>query len=204
MRRGSLLALALAAITLSGCSLARQATTRGLGFTENLLPTRNHGSSYSTGTTDTGGPIGPLPFDIQITGDVRDKYDKYHGGVDWAFLTYKAENSGSQPVRVRLWATLAGTLNECPEIIVDADGNAQVPPEATVILDVTLPPHSITDNYAAPRHNVEELRNIVQALLERPDKAAACVYTEAQSADPNGNITILDLNVVGRAHGSLF
>lgn len=204
MRRGSWLALGLAAVALAGCSLARQVTTRGLDFSENLLPTRNHNSPYSTGTTDTGGPIGPLPFDIQITGDVRNKYDKYNGGVDWAYLTFKAVNSGSQPVRVRLWATLAGSLNQCPELVVTSDGKISPPPEAQVILDVTLPPHSTTNNYAEPRHNVEELRQIVQALLERPDKSAACVYTEADSTDGSGNITIQDLNVVGRAHGSLF
>jgi len=198
-----LAALALATMVLAGCSLARQATTRRLGFTENLLPSRNHGSSYSTGTTNTGGPIGPLPFDIQITGDIRNKYDKYNGGVDYAYLTWKAENTGSQPVRVRLWASLAPSLNQCSPLIVTEAG-VQVPEDATVILDVVLPPKAITNNYAAPGQNVEELREIVQALLERPDKSAACVYTQAESTDPNGNITILDLNVVGRAHGSLF
>jgi hypothetical protein len=194
-----LIAAALAAVAFTGCTAARHLTTKRLSFTENLLPSRNHNSSYSTGTTDTGGPIGPLPFDIQITGDVRNKYDKFHGGVDYAYLTYKAVNSGSAPVRIRLWANLAGTLDECPPIL-----NGQPPVEAEVILDVTLPAHSTTDNYAAPASNSEELRKIVQALLEQPDRAAACVYTQAESTDPNGNVTILDLNVKGRAHGSLF
>jgi hypothetical protein len=204
MRRGTILLVALVALTLAGCSVARQLTTKRIGFTENLIPSRNHGDTYSTGTTDTGGPIGALPFDIQITGDVRTKYDKYNGGVDYAYLTYNAFNSGSAPVRIRLWATLAGNLNQCPAITQDDQGVPQVPEEAKVILDVTLPPKGSVNNFSDPSHNTEELRQIVEALLQRPDRAAACVYTQAESADPNGNVTISQLNVVGRAHGSLF
>ena len=203
MRRATIVALALAAATLTGCTLARSVTTKRMDFTENLLPSRNHGSSYSTGTTNTGTPIGPLDFDIQITGDIRTKYDKYNGGVDYAYLTFKAFNSGPAPVRVRLWATLAGDLNQCPPITVDGNGQAQVPAEAELILDVTLPANGSLDNYAEPPHNTEELRRIVEALLERPDRAAACIYTQADST-ADGNITIVDLNVKGRAHGSLF
>ncbi len=189
----------LACLALTGCSVARQLTTRSLDFTENLIPSRNGGKSYSTGLSDTGGPIGPLPFNIQITGDVRDKYDKYHGGVDYAYLTYKATSTATAPVRVRLWASLATSLNQCPAII---DG--QVPETATMILEVTIPPGGSVNNATVAPHNVDTLRQIVQALLERPFNAAACVYTQAESTHPNGNVTITDLNVRGRAHGSLF
>lgn len=189
----------VACLLLTGCSVARQLTTRSLSFTENLIPSRNHGSSYSTGLSDTEGPIGPLPFDIQITGEVRDKYDKYHGGVDYAYLTYRANSTASAPVRVRLWASLATNLNQCPEIV---DG--EVPETATLILEVTIPPHGTVDNTDTPSHNIETLRDIVQALLERPFNAAACVYTQAESTDPNGNVTITHLDVKGKAHGSLF
>jgi hypothetical protein len=191
--------VAAVASLVTGCTVARQLTTRRLNFTENLIPTRNHGSSYSTGLSDTGGPIGPLPFDIQITGEVRDKYDKYHGGVDYSYLTYRATSTANAPVRVRLWASLANSLNACPQI-----ENGQVPETATLILDVTIPPKGTIDNQTAEAHNIETLRQIVEALLLRPYNAAACVYTQAESEDKTGNVTITQLDVRGRAHGSLF
>ena len=200
MKTRALTALAIAAsLILTGCSVARQLTTRSLDFTENLIPTRNHGSSYSTGLSDTEGPIGPLPFDIQITGEVRDKYDKYHGGVDYAYLTYRAQSTADAPVRVRLWASLAGNLNQCPEIV-----GGRVPETASLILEVTIPPNGTVENIAVAPHNVDTLRAIVEALLERPYNAAACVYTQAESEDKTGNVTITQLDVRGRAHGSLF
>lgn len=189
----------LGCLVLAGCSVARQITTRGLNFTENLIPSRNNGGTYSTGFSDTEGPIGPLPFDIQITGEVRDKYDKYHGGVDYAYLTYRAESTADTPVRVRLWASLATDLNQCPEI-----ENGKVPETASLILEVVIPPRGSVDNRDAKSHNVEALRQIVQALLERPFNAAACVYTQAESEQADGNVTITELNIKGRAHGSLF
>lgn len=201
MRTRAILAVALlATITLSGCTLARQVTTKKFDFTQNLIPTRNHGDVYDTGFSDTGGPIGPLPFDIVITGDVRDKYDKYHGGVDYAYLTYKAHTTANAPVRVRLWATLATSVGQCPPIT-----NNLVPDQAQVILDVTIPANGSVDNTATQPFNTEELRKIVEALLQQPNSAAACVYVQADCPDdPAGHVIVTDLNVLGRAHGSLF
>ncbi|HEY3413793.1 MAG TPA: hypothetical protein VGM51_12185 [Armatimonadota bacterium] len=201
MRTRAILAAALlATITLSGCTLARQVTTRKFDFTQNLIPTRNHGDKYDTGFSDTGGPIGPLPFDIVITGDVRDKYDKYHGGVDYAYLTYKAHTTATAPVRVRLWATLGTSVGDCPPVV-----NGQVPEQAQVILDVTIPANGLVDNESTKPFNTEELRKIVEALLMQPNNSAACVYVEADCPDdPAGNVEVTDLNVLGRAHGSLF
>lgn len=198
--RAFLAAAALACVALGGCTLGRQITTRKFNFTQNLIPSRNHGDIYQTGFSDTGGPIGPLPFDIQITGDVRDKYDRYHGGVDYAYLTYKASTTATAPVRVRLWATLASAVGQCPQIV---DG--KVPEEARVILDVTIPAGGSVNNEGVAPFNTEQLREIVQALLEQPNSAAACVYVEADCpTDPSGNVIVTDLNVLGRAHGSLF
>jgi hypothetical protein len=190
----------LATSALSGCTLARQATTRKFDFVQNLIPTRNHGSQYETGFSDTGGPTGPLPFDIPITGDVRDKYDKYHGGVDYAYLTYKASTSANAAVRVRLWATLHDANSSCPQIF-----NGLVPDTAQVILDVTIPAHGSVNNETTQPFNTEELRRIVEALLQQPNDASACVYVQADCPDdPGGNVSVTDLNVLGRAHGSLF
>ncbi len=184
---------ALSCVTLSGCTLGRQVTTKRFDFTQNLIPDRNHGSTYTT-ISETGGPIGPLPFDIVITGDVRDKYDKYHGGVDYAYLTYKATNSANAPVRVRLWAALAADLNNCPPDNTDAP----------LILDVTIPAKGTVELLKGQGQNVEPLRVVVEALLSRPANSAACVYTQGECSDPNGQITIHRLEVVGRARGSLF
>lgn len=202
MRTKACLALViLTSITLNGCTLARQATTKRFDFTQNLIPTRNHGDTYSTGFSDTSGPIGPLPFDIQITGDVRDKYDKYNGGVDYAYLTYKAKTTAKAPVRVRLWATLSAGIGQCAPITPEG----QVPESAQVILDVTIPANGSVDNTGTSPANAEELRRIVEALLQQPNNAAACVYVQTDCLDdPAGNVIVLELNVLGRAHGSLF
>lgn len=201
MRTRAILAVALlATVTLGGCTLARQATTRKFDFTQNLIPTRNHNAQYETGYADTGGPVGPLPFDIQITSDVRDKYDKYHGGVDYAYLTYTAHTTAKAPVRVRLWATLASAVGQCPPL-----NNGAVPDTAQVILDVTIPAGGTINNENTQPFNTEELRKIVEALLQEPNNAAACVYVQADCPDdPAGNVIVTDLNVLGRAHGSLF
>ena len=201
MRTRAILAAALlATITLSGCTLARQVTTKKFDFTQNLIPTRNHGDTYDTGFSDTGGPIGPLPFDIVITGDVRDKYDKYHGGVNYAGLTYKAHTTSNAPVRVRLWATLGTSVGQCAPVT-----NNQVPDTAQVILDVTIPANGSVDNTTTKSYDTEELRKIVEALLQQPNSAAACVYVQADCPeDPAGHVIVTELTVVGRAHGSLF
>lgn len=191
--RFPLLLAVLCCIPLAGCTIARQLTTRGLDFTENLIPDRNGGKPYSA-VSDTGGPIGPLPFNIQITGEVRDKFDRYHGGVDWAYLSYRAVNTAKAPARVRLWATLSDSINHCP-----VDNN-----DATLILDVTLPPNQTVEFRRGDGSNIEELRRIVEALLRAPETSAACVYVQAECADVNGIIRLEELNVEGRAHGSLF
>lgn len=190
--RAALAIVVLAALALGGCTLTRELTTRSIGFTENLIPSRNKGSSY-TNLSDTGGPIGPLPFDIQITGDIRNKYDKYNGGVDWAFLTYRVTNSASAPVRIRLWATLATSLDECPF------DNETSP----LILDVTIQPNQTVTFDKTQGQNIEELRRITEALLRSPLNAAACVYVQAECSDPTGRITLHQLDIVGQAHGSL-
>ena len=59
-------------------------------------------------------------------------------------------------------------------------------------------------HYNGDGSNIEELRRIVEALLRAPTTSAACVYVQAECADVNGIIRLEELNVEGRAHGSLF
>jgi hypothetical protein len=194
MRISILLALTLFCVPLlSGCTIARQLTTKRLDFDQNIIPERNSGRPYDA-ASDTDGPIGPIEGDIVITGEVRDKYDRYHGGVDYAYLTYRVTNSANAPVRVRLWVTLAPSIQACPP-------HTEM---ATQILDVTIPAQSTITFTREQGSNIEALRRVVEALLQSPATAAACVYVQADCDDPDGTVRIHELTVVGRARGSLF
>ena len=190
-----ILAAVAASIALSGCSLGRQVTTKRFDFTQNIIPDRNHGAPYVT-TPNTGGEPVLVTFQIEITGDVRSKYDRYHGGVDYAFLTYDATSKSNAPIRVRLWTKPARDLSSCPQ---PADVATTAP-----VLDVTIPPGGRVTFNKSQGSNVESLRQVVESLLNNPGNSAACVYVQAETTDPAGVITINKLEVEGQAHGSLF
>lgn len=183
-------------LVLAGCSLARQVTTKRLDFTQNIIPERNGGIPYNPGQSDTNGPIGPTQYDIVITGEVKDKYDKYHGGVDYAYFTYRVRNVADAPIRLRLWAVASG---QCPPVI-----EGEVPAEASQLLDINVPARQTLVFSRGQGGNIELLRRIVENVLQRPDRAGACIYVQAESEDKSGTFVIEDLSVVGRAHGSLF
>jgi hypothetical protein len=186
----------LATTFLAGCTLAREVTTKRLDFTQNIIPERNNNTVYNPGLSDTNGPIGPQQYNIVITGEVKDKYDRYHGGVDYAFFTYKVENKATAPIRLRLWAIVSGS---CPPIV-----GGQVPAEAKQMLDINIPAGQTAVFTKSQGSNIDTLRQIVENVLQRPDNAGACIYVQADCADLNGTFIIDDLTVVGRARGSLF
>lgn len=181
--------LVLIPVLLAGCGVARSLTTRHLDFDQNIVPSLNGGAVYES-ISDTHGPIGPLPFELQLNGDVRDKFDKYNGGVDSAYFTYSISNESTANVRLRLWTIVAA-------------GSPVFQDTAPLLLDVTIPAGQtvIVDSSNAVRS--EALRSTAENVL-RNASVRANLYFEADSADGAAKVTVNRLDVAGRAHGSLF
>lgn len=181
--------IALLPLALTGCGVARSLTTRHLDFEQNIVPSLNGGAVYQS-VSDTHGPVGPLPFEIQINGDVRTKFDQYNGGVDSAYLTYAISNEGSASVRLRLWTIVAA-------------GSPIFQDTAPLLLDVNIPAGQtvVVDKNTAARS--EALRSTAETIL-RNGSVKANLYFEADSPDAAAKVTVTQLTVAGRAHGSLF
>lgn len=180
---------ALIPIVLAGCGIARSLTTRHLDFDQNIVPSLNGGSAYES-ISDTHGPIGPLPFELQLTGDVRDKFDKYNGGVDSAYLTYSISNAGSADVRLRVWTIVAA-------------GKPAFQDSAPLLLDVTVPAGQTVSVDSSTATRSEALRSTAENVL-RNASVQANLYFESDSTAGSAKVTVNRLDVAGRAHGSLF
>src|SRR5438874_1047782 len=120
MRNPSLAPMAVAALTLislAGCGVARQLTTRHrtVSYTASLPPVPANTMEHTQ---------------ITLSDDVRTTYSQYHGGVDWSRLAYQAHNSSAlQSSTLKLYASLDGSLTA-----------GQLDQQATLFETITLTP----------------------------------------------------------------
>lgn len=195
---GGLLLLGLFALVLSGCGTLRALTTRHLDF--------NYAVPDAINLTSPVSGVAVTTSSVTITGDLVNKFDKYHGGIDWAGLTYTATATASPlasgspfpTVDVKFYASLQAPTGSFP--------NIQIPSDATLIEQFILSPDmpSITRDSTADSSN-PVLRDYLEKILRENTGGDKKVYLyfQVSSTEP-GNLKITNLAVKGSAHGSLF
>jgi hypothetical protein len=182
-KRPSLLILAagIGAALLSGCSLARDLTTRHKTFT------------YSVS-------LPPVPANTMAHGSytldeqVQNTYSKYHGGVDWTRVAYHARNNSAvQPATMKLYVSLADNVP-----------SNQLDQQATLIETIALTPsedRTVTLDQA-PKN--EPLRAFLASALSQGNVSTLHFYGAVSSSDATATITMPDFTTQVEAHGSYF
>jgi hypothetical protein len=166
---------------LSGCGSARKLTTqrRTYRYTVELPPAPANTSVHGQ---------------IAVDEEVQDTYRRYHGGVDWTRLAYRARNSSSvQPATMKLYVSLS-----------DAVPAGQLDQQATLVETIALAPsedRTITLEQAATN---EPLRAFLADALSRLDVDTVHFYVSTSSSDPIAMVTVDPLTTQVRVHGSYF
>lgn len=183
--RNRLIIPAIAAIVgaclLTGCSAARKLTTRHKTFTYTVdLP--------------------PAPANVMAHGqhtldeEVQNTYSKYHGGVDWTRLAYRARNSSAaQPATLKLYASL-----------VDGLQSNQLEQQATLFETIALTPSEDRTVALAQAAKNEALRAFLASALSQSSVSTIHVYAASSSSDPTAVITVNDFTLQVEVRGSYF
>lgn len=175
------IAALLGACLLSGCSAARQLTTRHKTFTYTVdLP--------------------PAPANVMAHGqhtldeEVQNTYSKYHGGVDWTRLAYRARNSSAaQPATLKLYVSLADGLS-----------SSQLEEKATLFETIALTPSEDRTITLAQAPKNEPLRSFLASVLSQDSVSTIHVYAATSSSDPTAVITVEEFTMQVEVHGSYF
>jgi hypothetical protein len=166
---------------LSGCSAARQLTTRHKTFTytADLPPAPANVMGHGQYTLDE---------------EVQNSYSKYHGGVDWTRLAYRARNSSSvQPATMKLYVSLVGSLQQ-----------NQLDQQATLIETIALTPTEDRTVTLAQAAKNEPLRAFLASTLSNSSAGTVHLYAATASTDPIAVITVDDFTTQIEVHGSYF
>lgn len=169
------------ACLLAGCSAARKLTTRHKTFTYTVsLP--------------------PAPANLMGHGqytldeEVQNTYSKYHGGVDWTRLAYRARNSSAaQPATMKLYVSLSGSLTA-----------SQLEQQATLIGTIALNPSEDRTIELAQAPKNEPLRAFLASVLSQDSVATIHFYAATSSSDPTAVVTVEPFTTQVEVRGSYF
>jgi hypothetical protein len=176
----AIIAVVLAGL-LTGCSAARKLTTRHKTFTYtvDLPPAPANVMGHGQHTLDE---------------EVQNTYSKYHGGVDWTRLAYRARNSSAaQPATLKLYVSL-----------VDGLSSAQLEQQATLIETIALTPSQDLTVALAQAAKNEPLRAFLASALSQSSVSTVHFYIVTTSTDPTAVITVENFTTQVEVHGSYF
>ena len=187
-------AAVLVVVVLSGCGIARSLTTRHYGF--------NYAIKSPPPLDSTVGTPADMPFVVAsnavIADDLVSKFDKYHGGVDWAGLNYTATLSRGEAATVKFLVSLTAPTGSVGQYVVPAD--------AVQLEDFTLttaaPQLVVTEPSTAPN---AALVTFMNTMLRNNNGGAITVYLYFKISSPSGgHLALTGISIKGIAHGSLF
>lgn len=191
-----LVVIALLIVALAGCGTLRSLTTRKYPFT---YPVPDPG----TITSPLAGTV-VVTSSATITDDLVSKFDKYHGGIDWAGLSFTTQLGAFPPGAALANVTVDFYASETAP--VGTPPNVQVPADAVLIehlaLSAATPTISRQETEASPNAG---LRDFINAALRNNTGTSKTVYVYFKiSSDAPGSISLNGISLNGRAYGSLF
>lgn len=178
---------------VAGCGALRSLTTKHFDFSYPVPAPPV--IDIPTGTT-AGQPF-TTAVHVDVADDLARKFDRYHGGIDWAGMQYHATLTRGSDVNVKMLASVTPPS--------DPGAGMQAPSDAVQIEDLTLASTqgSVTKDETAGSPN-EDLRSFMDYAL-RNTTGDLRVYIYFQVSAPNGGHILLDnVAIKGQAHGSLF
>lgn len=189
----AILVLSVSAMMLAGCGAMRALTTKHFDFNYAVPAPPPLDSPIGT---PAGHPL-VVTSSATISDDLVRKFDKYHGGVDWAGLSYQATLSRGSDVSVRLMASLTAPSGSGTDV--------QTPADAKVIEDFTLTAaqNSITKDETSSSPNAALQSFLNDMLNNSSGDVKVYIYFEL-SSPTGGRLTVQSIAIKGRAHGSLF
>jgi hypothetical protein len=188
------LTLVVALVVLCGCGALRSLTTQHYAFSY-AIPAPPAFSS----------PVGTPPGEpyvtdttVTITDELVTKFDKYHGGVDWAGLVYNADLSRGTNVNLKFLVSLTAP--------VTVGGVVQVPADAVQLEDFTLtsadPTLSVDETQSTP--NTALATFLANSLRTASGSLTVYLYFEVTAPSGGGDLALSQISIHGLAHGSLF
>lgn len=182
-------------ILVGGCGAVRSLTTRNFMFAYDV---GNPPAIDSPVGTPAGHPL-VVTTHADITDDLVKKFDKFHGGIDWAGMKFRAELTRGNDVNLKLLASLTPPTGSGTDVALPAD--------ASLIEDITLTSalRVITrDETTTGAHN-EALRKFIADTLNSSSGGNVRVYIYFEvSSSSGGRLVVTNISINGKAHGSMF
>lgn len=194
MRRLRLLPIAVFMIlATTGCGVLRGLTTKYFSFN---YPIPSPPAIDSPVGTPEGSPL-VVSSSANITDDLVTKFDKFHGGVDWAGMRYTASLTRGESVNLQLLTSLTAPTG--------SGTNVTIPADAALIEEVALTSsnNTITKNETASNQN-EPLRSFIESALSKTSGSIRVYIYFRVTSPTGGRLVISNVGLQGKAHGSLF
>ena len=179
---------------VNGCGALRSLTTKHFDFDYTV-------SNPAVFDSPTGTPDGEALVTstyATIADDLVNKFDKYHGGIDWAGLKYNAQLQRGDEVRLKLMASLNAPIG--------SGMNIELPDNAALISDITLTSadNTIIKDETTIGNRNEALRTFLEDTLDNSNGMFKVYIYFIVTSPTGGRLVVKDISISGRAHGSLF
>ena len=190
---GVLVVTACFAALVSGCGVARSLTTKHFDFNYSIPAPPAFDSTVGTQANQ---PL-VLSTSATIEDDLISKFDKYHGGIDWAGMNFTANLTRGDNVNLKFLVSLTAPTG--------AIGAMQVPSDAVQIEDFTLTAtqNTLTHTETSTTAN-EPLRKFLETSVRQANGNLKIYLYFRITAPSGGRLALSKISLAGLAHGSLF